>query len=105
MANSRAYLKRIAGASNNTETGAEAERFGYRPFITVMHMADFGLNADSYSDERSHIFDGETAHRNIGNYQLCDITDPFLQEVIQNTEFVRDACDVSPRQWASLRFC
>lgn len=48
-----------------------------------------------YSHENSHIFDGEAVHRNVGYYQLCDMTDPFLQEVIQNDEFVREECDVS----------
>jgi hypothetical protein len=34
-------------------------------------------------------------HRNIGNYQLCDITEPYLAEAVLNEEWVNDTCDVS----------
>lgn len=64
--------------------------------MLVLHRKSLEAEPSTgYSDENSHIFDGQAVHRNVGNYQLCDMTDPFLQEVIQNDEFVREECDVS----------
>ncbi|KAK9899970.1 hypothetical protein P389DRAFT_165068 [Cystobasidium minutum MCA 4210] len=80
MANNRIYLKRIAGAGNAGDTN-EGE----------------GDRADR--DENSHIFDGEAVHSNVGSYQLCDMTDPFLQEMLQSEEFVREECDIRDGWW------
>lgn len=93
MANNRVYLKKIAGAGNagdmNEGEGCVKHQLC---LINVLSVTDFDTND---RDENSHIFDGEAVHRNVGNYQLCDMTDPFLQEVIKNDEFVRAECDVS----------
>lgn len=73
MANSKVYLKKIAGANSHGE----------------------GDVREKDSDEVSHIFDGENVHRNIGNYQLCDIVEPYLKAMCEDEEFVLDHCDVS----------
>lgn len=49
-----------------------------------------------YADEHSnsHIFDGETYHTDGKVWQICDITDPILKELIDNAA-VRPALDQS----------
>lgn len=107
MANSRAYLKRIVGAGNNADT-IDADRYVLPHFQltytgSIMRSAkeslhlvfQHSLHLCAYSYDNSHIFDGETVPRNVGSYQFCDMTDPFLQEMIHSTEFVRETCDVS----------
>lgn len=44
---------------------------------------------------RSHIFDGVTVTKETAAFQLCDITDPMLKEMIENEEDLRDVCNVS----------
>lgn len=73
MQNTSAYLKKVAGA---TAAGA----------------GDLGSLA---SDGQSHVFNGISVDRNVGNYQLCDITDPYLAEIIRNEDYVLDECHVS----------
>lgn len=38
------------------------------------------------SGRRSHIFDGVTVNSKIGNFQLCDVTDPLLRAHIDNVQ-------------------
>lgn len=44
---------------------------------------------------RSHIFDGVTKTSETAAFQLCDITDPMLKEMIEDEDEVRDTCNVS----------
>lgn len=44
--------------------------------------------------DRSHIFDGVTVTKETAAFQLCDITDPMLKEMIEDEEDLRDACHV-----------
>lgn len=44
---------------------------------------------------RSHIFDGETATSDTAAFQLCDLHDPMLKEMIENEDDLREVCDVS----------
>ena len=46
-------------------------------------------------ERRSHIFDGTTVTSETAAFQLCDITDPMLQEMIEaeDEESLRDACN------------
>jgi len=46
------------------------------------------------SIDNSHIFDGERLIRDGRCFQLCDVTDPLLQRLI-NTPNLRKTCDVS----------
>lgn len=44
---------------------------------------------------KAHIFDGKTLHRDIANYQLCDVTDQFLMNLIHEPRARQDTLDVS----------
>ena len=46
-------------------------------------------------ERRSHIFDGEEVTSETAAFQLCDITDPMLKEMIEADEedSLRDACN------------
>ncbi|KAK0242443.1 RNA polymerase III transcription factor IIIC subunit-domain-containing protein [Armillaria nabsnona] len=41
----------------------------------------------------SHIFDGRTLTKETAAFQLCDIEDPMLKEMIQDTNDLRETCD------------
>jgi hypothetical protein len=49
-------------------------------------------------NNRSHIFDGVTLTSETAAFQLCDITDPMLKEMVEEEEDVRDSCNVSEFQ-------
>lgn len=51
----------------------------------------FGFRGHS----RSHIFDGINLSKETAAFQLCDITDPMLEEMIEDEDAIRDECDVS----------
>ncbi|EIW82231.1 hypothetical protein CONPUDRAFT_122910 [Coniophora puteana RWD-64-598 SS2] len=56
----------------------------------------FNGNLDSASDtdrRRSHIFDGKTLTKETAAFQLCDIVDPMLREMIESEEDLREECD------------
>lgn len=42
----------------------------------------------------SHIFDGETIRRNIGNFQMQDLTDDLLSNLIHDERYWRTSCHV-----------
>lgn len=42
----------------------------------------------------SHIFDGINLTKETAAFQLCDIIDPMLKEMIENPDDVRENCDV-----------
>lgn len=44
---------------------------------------------------RSHIFDGVTIAKETAAFQLCDVQDPMLKEMIEKEEDLRETCDVS----------
>ncbi|KAH9998354.1 RNA polymerase III transcription factor IIIC subunit-domain-containing protein [Russula vinacea] len=44
-------------------------------------------------DRRSHIFDGVTLSSDTAAFQLCDITDPMLKEMIDEEEDIRESCN------------
>ncbi|KAK4055214.1 tau 95 subunit of transcription factor TFIIIC [Microbotryomycetes sp. JL201] len=41
--------------------------------------------------ELAHTFDGRTAHSAVGNFQLCDISDPLAESLIQDSTGVLEA--------------
>lgn len=43
---------------------------------------------------KSHIFDGVTLTKETAAFQLCDIDDPMLKEMIESEEDLRETCDV-----------
>jgi len=42
-----------------------------------------------------YIFDGQVIHRNKPDYQLVDITDPFISRFIYDPLSLQDTCEVS----------
>jgi general transcription factor 3C polypeptide 5 (transcription factor C subunit 1) len=43
---------------------------------------------------RTHIFDGATLTSETAAFQLCDIVDPLLKEMIEDESELRDTCNV-----------
>lgn len=48
-----------------------------------------------FSYIRSHIFDGVAVTKETAAFQLCDIHDPMLKEMIEDEGDLRETCDVS----------
>ena len=44
---------------------------------------------------RSHIFDGKNLTKETAAFQLCDIEDPMLKEMIDDPDNMQEECDVS----------
>ncbi len=44
---------------------------------------------------RSHIFDGVTVTKETAAFQLCDLEDPMLKEMVEDEEDLREICNVS----------
>lgn len=55
-----------------------------------LHGTDFEPDIN-----KSHLFDGQVLHRDIANYQLCDVTDPLLARLIRDPRALGDTLDVS----------
>jgi hypothetical protein len=47
-----------------------------------------------YICRTSHIFDGVTLTKETAAFQLCDILDPMLKEMIEDANDLRDVCNV-----------
>ena len=58
------------------------------PFTCAIH------NVPSFSSSKSHIFDGVTLTKETAAFQLCDIHDPMLKDMIESEEDLRETCDV-----------
>ncbi|KAK7470853.1 tau 95 subunit of transcription factor TFIIIC [Stygiomarasmius scandens] len=56
--------------------------------------ANTGHPLDVDQDERrtSHIFDGQTLTKETAAFQLCDIVDPMLKDMIENPSEIREVC-------------
>ena len=48
----------------------------------------------SLSLSKSHIFDGVTLTKETAAFQLCDIHDLMLKDMIESEEDLRETCDV-----------
>jgi hypothetical protein len=48
----------------------------------------------SWLSRNSHIFDGKTVSKETAAFQLCDIVDPMLKEMIEDPDALRETCDV-----------
>ncbi len=44
---------------------------------------------------RSHIFDGVTVTGDTAAFQLCDLHDPMLKEMVEGEEDLRETCNAS----------
>ncbi|KAI9467269.1 RNA polymerase III transcription factor IIIC subunit-domain-containing protein [Lactarius psammicola] len=75
-------------------------RFGYDPrqdpqeSRTAVTSMSRSSTEQARDDRRSHIFDGVTLTSETAAFQLCDITDPMLKQMIDEEEDVRDSCNV-----------
>ncbi|THH00418.1 hypothetical protein EW026_g2132 [Hermanssonia centrifuga] len=51
--------------------------------------------ADSIGEDksRSHIFDGVTVTKETAAFQLCDLEDPMLKEMVEDEEDLREICN------------
>lgn len=47
------------------------------------------------ASRQSHIFDGVNITKETAAFQLCDIHDPMLMDIIRNEDDLREVCDVS----------
>ncbi|KDR83332.1 hypothetical protein GALMADRAFT_1337721 [Galerina marginata CBS 339.88] len=70
-----------------------------RPSVTTrrqdrLSSSDY-LRAQEKDTERknSHIFDGQTLTKETAAFQLCDIIDPMLKEMIEDPDGLREACN------------
>lgn len=77
-------------ASSRTDGGAEDKRYAHaHPCARRRRSALADL-----SHVRSHIFDGKTMSKETAAYQLCDLQDPMLKEMVEDDEELRETCDV-----------
>lgn len=69
----------------------------YRKYQSVFFQIETNKTRPSYhsssNNNNSHIFDGEHLIRDGRCFQLCDVTDPMVQQLI-NTPNIRKTCDV-----------
>jgi general transcription factor 3C polypeptide 5 (transcription factor C subunit 1) len=70
----------------------------YRKYQSVFFQIETHKSRMSYqtghTQDKSHIFDGQHLIRDGRCFQLCDVTDPLLQQLI-DTPNLRKSCDVS----------
>lgn len=57
------------------------------------HLRGLDASGGEADKKNSHIFDGKTVTKETAAFQLCDIVDPMLQEMIQDPEGLRETCD------------
>ncbi|RDB23140.1 Transcription factor tau subunit sfc1 [Hypsizygus marmoreus] len=53
---------------------------------------------------KSHIFDGQTITKETAAFQLCDITDPMLKEMIDDPDDLREECNERDGWYTSHAF-
>ncbi|OCH93564.1 hypothetical protein OBBRIDRAFT_771274 [Obba rivulosa] len=56
-------------------------------------IADRAAGTWREEDRRSHIFDGVTVTSETAAFQLCDIQDPMLKEMIEDEDDLRETCN------------
>lgn len=67
-----------------------------RPSVTARRQdaRGDGIRArEGGENKRSHIFDGQTTHGETAAFQLCDLHDEFLRELVENEDDLREVCD------------
>ena len=75
----------------------EADRRSFSSFYfrtTILHIVQL---------RKSHLFDGQTVTKETAAFQLCDITDPMLKEMIEDPEDLREECNVGLTTSGSAR--
>ncbi|KAJ2934541.1 hypothetical protein H1R20_g2576, partial [Candolleomyces eurysporus] len=66
-----------------------------------LHIRNFEGGEDRKS---SHIFDGKTVSKETAAFQLCDIVDPMLKEMIEDPDALRETCDERDGWYTSHSF-
>ncbi|KAJ3741357.1 RNA polymerase III transcription factor IIIC subunit-domain-containing protein [Lentinula detonsa] len=60
---------------------------------TAAAAVNLSTDPDKEEVKTSHVFDGVNLTKETAAFQLCDITDPMLKEMIEDPDDVREACD------------
>ncbi|KAF7331916.1 hypothetical protein MKEN_00071900 [Mycena kentingensis (nom. inval.)] len=65
---------------------------------TVANMDNWAAAIEDGSERdlerrKSHMFDGKTLTKETAAFQMCDIVDPMLKEMIEQDDDLREACD------------
>ncbi|CAK9787278.1 hypothetical protein CC85DRAFT_284365 [Cutaneotrichosporon oleaginosum] len=89
-------VKRGRNTILNSAVDPEDEDESKRPSFWWEHEQDAriaqGLRPP-LDNAKIHIFDGQVLHRNKPDYQLIDITDPFIAKYIYDPTCMMDVCD------------
>ncbi|EKM59615.1 uncharacterized protein PHACADRAFT_205839 [Phanerochaete carnosa HHB-10118-sp] len=67
-----------------------------RPSVTARRQEGRGdgiRTREGDDNKRSHIFDGKTSHGETAAFQLCDLQDELLKEMVENEGDLREICD------------
>ncbi|KAG2013884.1 hypothetical protein CC2G_010749 [Coprinopsis cinerea AmutBmut pab1-1] len=80
-----------------------------RPSVTTRRQDRTNVNLhirNEQGDDRknSHIFDGKTVSKETAAFQLCDIVDPMLREMIEDPDGLRESCDERDGWYTSHAF-
>ncbi|KAF6762779.1 RNA polymerase III transcription factor IIIC subunit-domain-containing protein [Ephemerocybe angulata] len=81
-----------------------------RPSVTTRRQDRANVNVhirnfEGAEDRRnSHIFDGKTVSKETAAFQLCDIEDPMLKEMIEDPDALRETCDERDGWYTSHSF-
>ncbi|KAJ7086691.1 RNA polymerase III transcription factor IIIC subunit-domain-containing protein [Mycena epipterygia] len=65
---------------------------------TVANMDNWAVTIEDGSERdidrrKSHLFDGKTLTKETASFQLCDLVDPMLKEMIDDAQELREECD------------
>ncbi|KAL8283271.1 hypothetical protein RQP46_006049 [Phenoliferia psychrophenolica] len=68
----------------------------------VIPLVDVRSNPAKARDiptRKEHLFDGKTPNGKIGNFQLCDLSDPLLESLVQSPAGVLPVCSGNAEGW------
>ncbi|EJU06250.1 hypothetical protein DACRYDRAFT_73628 [Dacryopinax primogenitus] len=105
---SRIYQRMQFRNLENEYTRASSVRFRRANGEEDLPMEEDWRGITLQRNRNTHIFNGRELFRNVGNYQLCDMTDPLLQKHIHDPNGVDQECDASygwytPTAWGRIR--
>ncbi|KAJ7499127.1 RNA polymerase III transcription factor IIIC subunit-domain-containing protein [Mycena latifolia] len=65
---------------------------------TAANMENWAVSIEDGSERdidrrKSHLFDGKTLTKETASFQLCDLVDPMLKEMIDDDQELREECD------------
>ncbi|KNZ74435.1 Transcription factor tau subunit sfc1 [Termitomyces sp. J132] len=74
------------------------------PWRDTLVRFGFDPRQDRSARLRSHIFDGQSITKETAAFQLCDITDPMLKEMIDDPDDLREECNERDGWYSSHGF-